>query len=65
MTNWRRKGHYFTKKMFSHENHVYQLLFGIRTLLSISYDEFRRTKKERPRGGLNLKIQLTSLSRRA
>src|SRR5665647_2426064 len=36
----------------SHENHVYQLLFGIGTLLSISCDECRRTKKGCPRGGL-------------
>jgi hypothetical protein len=46
---------------FSHENHVYQLLFGIGTLLSISYDECRRTKKGLPCGGSvtkNLKILL-------
>jgi hypothetical protein len=53
---------------FSHENHVYQLLFGIGTLLSISYDEYRRTKKGRPRGGSvtkNLKMLLPAVLRRS
>src|SRR5665647_2972774 len=39
-------------KRNSHENHVYQLLFGIGTLLSISCDECRRPRKGCPRGGL-------------
>jgi hypothetical protein len=39
--------------------------FGIGTLLSISYDEFRRTKKGRPRGGSVTKNSKILLARRA
>ena len=39
--------------------------FGIGTLLSISYDECRRTKKGRPRGGSVTKNLKILLARRA